>query len=549
MSNQCNQCNQFGFPIVAHFGYEPATEDDLLEVDSYKQQFGIPSTVDIPKLDLDSSLPWPDRGDLSVADFIESCAQEIVPQKESLIQFADWWTQNADSATAVVGSVQWGNISGWQRADLATGKLTIVEHPTEDIFVIDTETFYQADNMAIIATAVSTKGLYLWLHPSYVNPSLPYVTHYVPVGSGKVIIGHNIGGFDASRLLECVQWGSPANHIIDTMSLHIVTSGVTSAQRWWYQDPNPRYVPSWASHGCGNSLVSCYEYYTFRERDDFAIEGESAESTKNLRSIFMKADSMETIVAAGEVLLTYAINDTLRTAELFGHLWPRYLESAPSWATVVGHSAIANSVVPLAPDWDSWVAHCDEMWTQELIEIDSALSKLALELLEEYLSGELDENTIQADPWLAQMDWTTSWKVTKSGKPSSKSWGIPEWYKKLLPSGWTNSADIKLSLKAQVAPLLMRVSYQGQPVLFNRSLGWCTRNVDSGKLTRVEHPLGDSKNVGSLFSQDLDQMWESGELSSDHPRAIELLNRAAAIAYWTSTRKRVSEVHYREVTL
>ena len=59
----------------------------------------------------------------------------------------------------------------------------------------------------------------------------------IPIGTNKVIIGHNVA-FDRSKLREEYEAKKTGNIFIDTMSMHNATHGLMSEQRVQYKRKN-----------------------------------------------------------------------------------------------------------------------------------------------------------------------------------------------------------------------------------------------------------------------------------------------------------------------
>ncbi len=541
-----NNKNFLGFPI--------APTNLLNSVDSYEPDFGsVLASYSAFGLPTDLNPPGPSYAHRelplladTVVDHLDAVARQLVPDhfQSQLDEFIQYWQADEQLFDPLRPSPAIGEFAGWLRYEHAaggTGAITQVDYPLEDVITIDTETFVQAadgQNGPVIATAVSTLASYVWIHPALADFDLEYTHQFVPVKPGSVIIAHN-ASFDIGKLeLAAVQ----SCFIIDTLSMHMVTSGLMSAQRFWFTQSKPNYVPSWASHGCQANLIDCWNFYcginSFSDLD---------KSTKDTRNIFVSASSIDEIRNELPKLLEYALNDAVIAANLFAYLYPRFQESCPNSVTLVAQNLIAHSNLPLTPSWHQWLADVDYYWSAELEAIDNELSKLAIEIWQDWKAGEID---IESDPWLSQLDWEANWRVKKNGQPSSKFFSIPQWLKKLLQSVGTWQAGeeiqphhIKLSTRNQLAPLLLRLTYAGSPVSYSRTQGWTYIDTDSGKQTKIPHPDGTTSNVGSLFSQDFESDFESGliESAAGGDIATELVKRAISLAYWTSTRKRALE--------
>jgi DNA polymerase gamma 1 len=429
----------------------------------------------------------------------------------------------------------------WNKIDF-NGKVSSVDEPCEDIFIFDCETFVKGSSFGhpIMGTVLSSEAYYVWLHPCLMDLSLKYEPQMINIGSNKVVIAHN-AAFDHARVSESYSL-TDSNVWLDTMSMHINVSGLASGQRFWFaQDTSdgeaPKFSPKWSKYGSLNNLVDCYNFHCMPLSN-------ISKKIKQDRDLFVVAESLSEIYADFANLTKYALNDTYYTAQLFYNLFPKYHQANPSLTTLVGHSTLMKSFLPLHDDWDNWFQRCEAMWESFLEKQTLLLSELTHELLDAFKNDELD---VENDPWLSQLDWEVNSKLTKTGKPSSKWYGYPQWVRDVAKIGTNGQLVInKITTKQRISHLLLRLRWNGEPVKFSKSSGWCFYNKDTQRLEQIPHPKQQDANVGNLITKDYLAEFESGVISSDLPQAQELLNLAIAIAYWTSVRSRVERVTYDE---
>jgi DNA polymerase gamma 1 len=171
------------------------------------------------------------------------------------------------------------------------------------------------------------------------------------------------------------------------------------------------------------------------------------------------------------------------------------------------------------------------------------------------------------NPWLGQLDWTTVEKTpTGSPKPPQVLW--PKWYwelakpKKDLPPG-----TIDLTPRTRIAPLLLRLSWQGWPLFHSREHGWTYRVAPGTVYTTRQTPLdfhhlddealqaqalhegfvfyklphkdGEAANVGSPLAKTFVKYAQDGTLTSPGDDARGALDMNAQCSYWISARDRV----------
>ena len=417
-----------------------------------------------------------------------------------------------------------------------------VERIEEDIAIYDCETFVKGSDFShpILATAVTSKAYYIWMHPSFVNVRIPYEPMLVPLGrKDGIFIAHNVA-YDRPRTQEACVLGK-TNSWFDTMSAHINVSGLASGQRWWYVQRQAkkstfRADPIWAQNGSMNNLIDCYNFHC---KPAIPLEPEDKET----REIFVKAESMEDFVPHYDELISYALNDVKITFELYSILVLKYLQNNPSLTTLTGHFGIASAKLPVVDNWQQWFDSCEAKWHGSIAQQEEMLSAMAKELYESWNEGEITEEDIEEDPWLSQLNWEANFKLTKTGKPSSKWYGVPKWVRdvssKTIVDGKPTIEGI--STKNRISHLLLRLKWANQPIHFFTDKGWCYMDEDSGSYVRIPHKDGEGVNAGNVLTKDYVSDFESGILSSDLPEAKELIGLAINVAYWTSVRSRVRE--------
>lgn len=431
--------------------------------------------------------------------------------------------------------------AGWVRYPFDS-TAEVVDGIEEQIGVFDCETFVQGSDFAhpVLATAVTEKAYYIWMHPSFVNTKIPYEPMLVPLGrKDGLFIAHNVA-YDRPRTQEAYVLGK-TNSWFDTMSAHINVSGLASGQRWWYvqkQAKKSSYKadPIWADKGSMNNLIDCYNFHC---RPAIPLGQED----KKIRNTFVDATSMEEFVPQRDELIEYALNDVKITFELYSILVLKYLQNNPSLTTLAGHFGIAAAKLPVVSDWEDWFAYCEKQWEDSIARQEEILGKMATEIYESWNEGEITDEDIKADPWLSQLDWEANFKLTKAGKPSSKWYGVPKWVRTVSAKDLVDGKPTieGISTKNRLSHLLLRLKWDNQPIKFFKDRGWCYMDDDSGSYFRIPHKDGEGVNVGGVLTKDYVEDFESGILNSDLSQARELISLAVNVAYWTSVRSRVRE--------
>jgi DNA polymerase gamma 1 len=507
------------------------------------ERFGVEFPVNNPDNFFLEDFALPELRADSIKDHFDTISKEVCKDRVELMKdFA--YTEIPEPPD----ETKYFLYAGWVKYPF-DGSPEVVDGIEESIGVFDCETFVQGSDFAhpILATAVTDKAYYIWMHPSFVNSKIPYEPMLVPLGcKDGLFIAHNVA-YDRPRTQEAYVLGK-TNSWFDTMSAHINVSGLASGQRWWYvqkQTKKSSYKadPIWADKGSMNNLIDCYNFHC---RPAIPLEQED----KKIRNTFVDAISMEDFVSSRDELIKYAINDVKITFELYAILVLKYLQNNPSLTTLAGHFGVAGAKLPVVSNWGEWFNSCEEAWRSSIAQQEKTLSQFAKELYEAWNEGELTDEDVKADPWLSQLDWEANFKLTKAGKPSSKWYGVPKWVRAVSAKDLIDGKPVidGISTKNRLSHILLRLKWDDQPLYFSANKGWSYMDPDSGLYLQIPHKDGDGVNVGNVLTKDYVEDFESGILTSDLPEARELIGLAINVAYWTSVRSRVREQNIETVT-
>ena len=511
-------------------------------------EFDIETPVDYPDHMYDGPLPLPELRGANLREHFDKVAYDQVGQ------YKEWADEYAKCKLPPLPPLEKFRFeAGWTRYEWiekeAGGGWYIkkVEFPLEDAFTFDTETYVHGGAFPIIGTALSAKAAYVWLAAELIDPTIPeekWDQHgLIPVGRQRFIAGHNIS-YDRVRAREgySLENTEPENFYFDTLSAHIGVSGLAGGQRWLYvlagKDPDDltdeekrklRYAPKWLDEGSTNSLVQCYNFHVAAVRKYFGENvTELGNSDKEVRNIFVKATHLSQIRQMLTEALDYALKDAFYTAELFQALWPKYLDSTPSLVALCGHYHLNGSVVPLVPDWEDWIKNVEKTFQEHNEEMTQLCRELVWQSYEGWKETDDKDAYEKSDDWVKQLDWEV--KAVK-GKYAN----VPNWVRPFI-----KDPDTHIGVKSNLAHLMLKLKYEGSPMILTKDNGWCYRNEDD-KLTKIPHPKGNNDNVGGVLSKDFVEDMAVGRLSSDLPQAKRALEIANAVSYWTSVRKRVMD--------
>ena len=548
--------NQVGQPLITQelrdqvLGGIPERVADAQDLDAIKAdfaQFGLPYPAVPPGNTLQVSPVLPKRLGDSMEEHFEQMAMEIAQPWYSLLN-------ELMRSDAPVEPDELVYQSGWTR--YVSGDLPErVSHPLENAMVFDVETMVKFGAWPVMAAAMTPKAWYVWLHPAVVTEGLmKFDQMLIPIGTGKLVAGHNVS-YDRVRVEEEYTLEHSGNYFLDTMSTHIAVSGLASEMRkmyeYWDKEPSRRVVGAkWFTKGSPASLLHAYNFHVH------AVSGTYTGQTgrgkpmvaedKEIRDVFVEASSMNTIRGLKERLIRYNIDDIFHTAELLKAVLPKYRRANPSMTSFAAMVEMGSSILPVQNDWEKWIQGVEAVYHQQTREMRNALNKLADDVHREWLAGAAYES----DPWLKHLDWTPA----KVGKNK----GAAAWYRsKRLKK---NPDDI--SSKSRLAPLLLKITWEGKPIEHDRKLGWCFKVLDEecdgpakkrqwkgqtvytvkGNLVcRIPHSKGEQQNCGDPLTKDYISSFEDGLMGSLDDRANRILEIAAAVSYWTSVRGRVMD--------
>ena len=542
-----------GYPVLDEdihsriFGKEKPKEMTRLakqRAESLLGEFDIPTPVDYPDHLYDGPLPLPNLKGDNLKQHFESIADEQIGEyKTHGDEFASCKLPEIPPATALKFN------PGWTRYTKVRGKWKTesVPYPLEKAFTYDTETYVHGGAFPIIGTALSAKAAYIWLASELIDPSLPedkWDQHaLIPIGENRFVVGHNIS-YDRVRAREgySLDRTKPENFYFDTLSAHIGVSGLAGGQRWLYvlagKDPENlteeekrklRYAPKWLDEGSTNSLVAAYNFHVYEVRKYFGDDAfQLGKEDKAVRDIFVKATDLSQIRQMLTEAVEYAVKDAYYTAELFQALWPKYLDSTPSLVGLCGHYHLNGSIIPLVPDWEDWIKGVERTFEEHNNEMTTLCQNLVKKYYTEWQEAEDQRTYEKSDAWLAQLDWEVA---SQKGKYAN----VPNWVRPFV-----RDPETHIGVKSNLSHLLLKLQWEGSPMVHKRDMGWCFHNED-GVLTRVPHPKGTGDNVGGVLSKDFVDDMKVGRLSSDLPEAKRALEIANAVSYWTSVRKRVMD--------
>ncbi|KAJ5782730.1 DNA-directed DNA-polymerase family A mitochondria [Penicillium paradoxum] len=479
---------------------------------------------------------------------------------------------------------KWVKRSGWTKYH-TDGTTEPVDAPNESMLTFDTEVMYKDNSFAVMACAVSPTAWYAWLSPWLLGES-NNKTQLIPLGDPtkpRIVVGHNIG-YDRARVLEEYNMQQSQNFFLDTMSLHVAVNGMCSQQRptWMRHKKNQDLRDKIANEHDSVELAALLENNMLREEEEELWVGRSSVNSlrdvakfhcdvtidKAQRDLFGELDR-DSIVGRLEELLDYCAADVAITHRVYRKVFPNFLETCPHPVSFGALRHLSSVILPVNQTWGEYLASAEEIYHQRLDEVQSKL----LELCDEALKCKEQPEFYTIDPWLRQLDWSGQEikmvKGKKKGDPPrpaarQKKPGMPKWYKDLFVS---NAADINLTVRTRIAPILLKLSWDNHPLVWSDLHGWTFRvprdqlqqyenqpvvmcdmaeekNLElreDNKATyfKIPHKDGPQARCTNPLGKGYMQYFERGILSSQYELAKKALDLNASCSYWISARDRI----------
>ena len=479
---------------------------------------------------------------------------------------------------------KWAKQSGWTKYH-EDGTYEAVEAPQEEMLTFDTEVMWKESSFAVMACAASKTAWYAWLSPWLMGES-ETDRHLIPLGDpdqARIVIGHNIG-YDRARIAEEYDVRQSKNFFLDTMSLHVAVNGMCSRQRptWMKHKKNRDMRDKIASESNSVELSTLLENKMLSEEEEELWVGRSSINSlrdvakfhcnvtidKAQRDQFGELDR-EGVRAKVDELLDYCAADVAITHRVYKKVFPGFLEVCPHPVSFGALRHLSSVILPLDKSWEDYIERSEETYIRLSKAVEERLSDLAQRALE--LKEDPDQHS--KDAWLGQLDWSGQTirmvKGKKKGDPPrpaarQKMPGMPQWYKDLFA---TSDADIALTVRTRIAPLLLRLSWDGFPLVWSDKYGWTfkvplasahkhidkpvvncdmtdeknfdLRDDNKHRYFKLPHKDGPQARCASPLAKGYLQYFESGVLSSEYSYAKEALEMNASCSYWISARDRI----------
>jgi len=411
---------------------------------------------------------------------------------------------------------EWVFREGWTRY----GKeIEPCDYPKEKVMIFDVEVCCKEGDLPTLATAVTSEAWYSWVSKDLINcntRSGRYLGYsckdLIPLETSikskekitewsntpKLCVGHHVA-FDRARIMEQYWLNRTALRFIDTMSLHIAISGITSYQKTLLKSKDVIEDESWQQHSSLNSLNEVYKLYC------------KAELSKSDRDTFVKG-SLQDINNDFQNLMTYCANDVRATTKVLRKLWPLFLERFPHPVTLAGILELGTSYLPVNSNWKRYLDTSNEIYEDLDIESKFLLSQQANQACQLMYN-----DNYKRDLWLWDQNWISKVlklkkekikkpEITVENKPIEPEdiyekrffelekmfkplmatserlplktphlAGYPEWYRKLCAPPkdphWV-PGPILISSGMHLVPKLLSLMWKSLPLHYVRGYGW-----------------------------------------------------------------------------
>ena len=479
--------------------------------------------------------------------------------------------------------LKWVRRSGWTKYN-SDGTTEAVDAPTETMLTFDTEVMWKESSYAVMACAASPTTWYAWLSPWLLGES-ESDQHLIPLGEPtqpRIVVGHNIG-YDRARVLEEYAVKQSCNFFLDTMSLHVAVNGMCSQQRptWMRHKKNRDLRDKMANDNNSVELANLLESKLLSDEEEELWVGRS--SVNSLRDVAKfhcdvtidkaQRDHFGELDRAGirerlDELLDYCAADVAITQRVYKKVFTNFLDVCPHPVSFGALRHLSSVILPVNEKWEDYLRDAEATYLRRLDDVEKRL----LDLCEEALKAKDSPEIYSKDPWLRQLDWSgQEIKMTKGSKKApprpvarQKMPGMPKWYKDLFP---TSTAGINLTVRTRIAPILLKLCWDGHPLVWSDKFGWTFRvpneqwpkyqnqpvvrcdmaEEKNEKLKddrrhiyfKLPHKDGPQARCVTPLAKGYLRYFEGGTLSSQFALAKEALEMNASCSYWISARDRI----------
>nr|XP_006815395.1 PREDICTED: DNA polymerase subunit gamma-1-like [Saccoglossus kowalevskii] len=332
---------------------------------------------------------------------------------------------------------EWIKEYGWTKYE-SNGSTMSVAYPEDRALVFDVEVCMTEGKLPTMAVAVSQNAWYSWCSEQITEDRFSWaqkigLKDLIPLDQQQsdgewlpgVVIGHNVS-FDRALVKEQYLMKGPKTRYLDTMSFHMAISGLTSFQRilWNYHKKNKNVgnqdvkehlkksqqrlqgplVHDWVEVSSPNNLGDVYSLYC----DGLALD-------KTERKVFVTG-SIQDIRHQFQELMSYCARDVKATHEVFSKILPMYFERFPNPVTFAAMLEMSQVYLPVNNNWQRYLNETQGTYEDLQKEMKLSLMHLANDSCEL-----LHNDRYKKDPWLWELDWSSTELKMKKIKGKSKN--------------------------------------------------------------------------------------------------------------------------------
>jgi DNA polymerase gamma 1 len=480
---------------------------------------------------------------------------------------------------------KWAQRSGWTKYH-ADGTWEAIDAPDAEVLTFDTEVMWHETSFPAMACAVSDKNWYAWISPRLLGES-ENDRHLIPLGDpdkARIVVGHNIG-YDRARIREEYDLKPSRTFFMDTMSLHVAVNGMCSRQRpGWNKARKARETRDRIAKEDDSAELALLlegKGMETEEEEEMWVGRSSANSLRDVakfhcnitidkarREWFGELDRAG-IVARLDELLDYCAADVDVTHKVYKVVFPAFLKTCPHPVSFAALRHLASEILPVNKTWEAYIANAEATYRK----LSSGVNERLIDLANKALEFKDKPDVYTNDPWLSQLNWEGQEirmaKGKKKGDPMrpaarQKLPGMPNWYRELFPR---KDEGIALTVRTRIAPLLLRLAWDGHPLVWSDKYGWTFKvthekaekyrnsamteadmaedeklgkTLDMGHAYfKLPHPGGPTARCASPIAKGYQQFFENGTLGSEYEYAKEALDMNASCSYWISARDRI----------
>lgn len=421
--------------IFSGCGGEPPDEAAVRRSIQHLQRHGLWGQPATPMPDVQLSLPRLLGGNLD-QHFRLLAQKQNMPYLEAAASLLE--------AQLPPQPARWAWAEGWTRYG-PEGEAEPVAIPEERALVFDVEVCLSEGTCPTLALAISPSAWYSWCSRRLVEERYSWTSQLSPAdlipldvsaGAGsspqrdwqeQLVVGHNVS-FDRAYIREQYLIQGSRMRFLDTMSMHMAISGLSSFQRSLWMaakqgkrktgHPTHRGQKSQRKQASGLE-VSSWDWMSISSANNLAdvhslyVGGPPLD--KEPRELFVKG-SMKDIRENFQDLMQYCASDVWATYEVFQQQLPLFLERCPHPVTLAGMLEMGVSYLPVNQNWERYLEEAQSTYEELQREMKKSLMDLANDACQ-LLSGE----RYKEDPWLWDLEWDLQEFKQKKARKVKKS--------------------------------------------------------------------------------------------------------------------------------